>query len=179
MILKKKPFFKFYHIFFLFFASLTSSQILISEPLQIIHTHHTICSQKNKCPKAEKWVSTLCRPMTLPFSHLFSELQTMGHKQFAKWPGSNFIHVYETVKNSCSAFLQTLPHQIIQRTPTRTHSISGLTSRVLKYCKVASSNTSSLEANAGFFQIAYEGDSRSLYIVTFWQKVDFLISNAC
>ena len=28
------------------------------------------------------------------------------------------------------------------------------------------------------FQIAYEGDFRSLFTVTFWQKVDFLISNA-
>ena len=45
--------------------------------------------------------------------------------------------------------------------------------------KVASSNTSLLEAHAGFFQIAYEGDFRSLCAVTFQQKVDFLISNAC
>ena len=29
------------------------------------------------------------------------------------------------------------------------------------------------------FQISYEGDFRSLCTVTFWQKVDFLISNAC
>ena len=47
-----------------------------------------------------------------------------------------------------------------------------------KYSKVASSNTSPLEANAGFFQIVYEGDFWSLCTVTFWQKVDFLISNA-
>ena len=44
-------------------------------------------------------------------------------------------------------------------------------------CKVSSSNTSRLEAH-DVFQIAYEGDFRSLYTVTFWQKVDFLISNA-
>ena len=42
-----------------------------------------------------------------------------------------------------------------------------------------SSNTFRLEAHAGFFQIAYEGDFRSLCTVNFWQKVDFLISNAC
>ena len=29
---------------------------------------------------------------------------------------------------------------------------------LLTHCKVASSNTSHLEAHAGFFQIAYEGD---------------------
>ena len=29
------------------------------------------------------------------------------------------------------------------------------------------------------FQIAYEGDFWSLFTVTFWQKVDFLISNPC
>ena len=46
----------------------------------------------------------------------------------------------------------------------------------LKYCKVKSSNTSCLEANDGFLQIAYEGDFRSLCTVTLWQKVDFLIS---
>ena len=39
-----------------------------------------------------------------------------------------------------------------------------------------SSNTSRLEAHVGFF-IAYEGDFWSLHTVTFWQKVDFLISN--
>ena len=43
------------------------------------------------------------------------------------------------------------------------------------YCKVSSSNTSRLEAHAGFFQIAYEGDFQYLCTVTFWQKVDFLI----
>ena len=36
---------------------------------------------------------------------------------------------------------------------------------------------SRLEANAGFFQIAYEEDFLSLCTVNFWQKVDFLISN--
>ena len=51
-------------------------------------------------------------------------------------------------------------------------------SKLLKYCKVASSSMSRLEAHAGFFQIAYEGDFWSLRTVTFWQKVDFLISNA-
>ena len=45
-----------------------------------------------------------------------------------------------------------------------------------KYCKVASSNMSLLEAHAGaLFQVAYEGDFRSLCTVTFGQKVDFLI----
>ena len=47
------------------------------------------------------------------------------------------------------------------------------------YRKVASSDPSRLEAHAGFFQIAYEGDFGSLCTLTFWQKVDFLISNAC
>ena len=50
--------------------------------------------------------------------------------------------------------------------------------KYLAYRKVASSNTSCLEAHADFFQIAYEGDFRVLCTVTFWQKVDFLISNA-
>ena len=35
------------------------------------------------------------------------------------------------------------------------------------YSKVASSNTSCLEAHTGFFQIVYEGDFRSLCTVTF------------
>ena len=47
-----------------------------------------------------------------------------------------------------------------------------------KYNKVASSNMSHLEAHAGFFQIAYEGDFLSLCTLSFWQKVYFLISNA-
>ena len=55
----KKPSLILTIFFFSFFASLTSSQILISEPLQIIHTHHNICNQKNKCQKAGKWVSTM------------------------------------------------------------------------------------------------------------------------
>ena len=46
------------------------------------------------------------------------------------------------------------------------------------YRKIASSDTSRLEAHVGFFQIAYEGDFRSSYTVIFWQKVDFFISNA-
>ena len=46
------------------------------------------------------------------------------------------------------------------------------------YRKVASSNTSCLEAHASFFQIAYEGDFLSLCTVIFWQKVDFLFSNS-
>ena len=44
------------------------------------------------------------------------------------------------------------------------------------YRKVASSNTSRLEAHAGFFQIAYEGDFQSLCTVELLKKVDFLIS---
>ena len=49
----------------------------------------------------------------------------------------------------------------------------------IDYRKVASCNTSHLEAHAGsrLFQIAYEGDFRPLCTVTFRQKVDFLISN--
>ena len=35
------------------------------------------------------------------------------------------------------------------------------------YCKVTSSITSHLEALHGFFQIAYEGDFRSVYTVAF------------
>ena len=38
---------------------------------------------------------------------------------------------------------------------------------VYMYRKVASSNTSRLEAHAGLFQIAYEGDFRSLCTLTF------------
>ena len=45
------------------------------------------------------------------------------------------------------------------------------------YRKVASSNTSRLEAHAGFFQIAYEGDFQFLCTVELLKKVDFLISN--
>ena len=64
----------------------------------------TSCSLEAERPPA----SPLRAPplgVTPSFSYLFSELYTMCHKQFAKWPGSNFIHVYETVKNSYSAFL--------------------------------------------------------------------------
>ena len=38
---------------------------------------------------------------------------------------------------------------------------------VMTYCKVVSSNTSRLEAHAHAFQIAYEGDFRSLCTVNF------------
>ena len=44
---------------------------------------------------------------------------------------------------------------------------------VLKYSKVTSSNVS-FRSTCRLFQIAYEVDFQSL-----WQKVDFLISNAC
>ena len=49
------------------------------------------------------------------------------------------------------------------------------------YRKVMSPNTSRLEAHAGFFQSAYEGDfsslcSSSVVVASFGQKVDFLIS---
>ena len=46
----------------------------------------------------------------------------------------------------------------------------GAYKRVLKngtYIKIASSNTSRLEAHVDFFQIAYEGDFQSLCTVTF------------
>ena len=46
-----------------------------------------------------------------------------------------------------------------------------------EYHKVASSDTSRLEAHAGF-QIVYKGDFQALCSVTFCHKVDFLISNA-
>ena len=46
------------------------------------------------------------------------------------------------------------------------------------YRKVASSNTSHLEAHAGFFKLLMKGDFQSLCTVTFCQKVDFLMSNA-
>ena len=49
--------------------------------------------------------------------------------------------------------------------------------RRLNFAIYASSNTSHLEAHGGIFQIAYEGDVWSLCTVTFWQKVDYLISN--
>ena len=44
------------------------------------------------------------------------------------------------------------------------------------YRKVASSNTSCLEAQAGFFRLLMKGIFGP-YVVTFWQKVDFQISN--
>ena len=44
------------------------------------------------------------------------------------------------------------------------------------YRKVASSNTSRLEAHAGYFQIAYEGDFLFLCTLTFRQEIDFLIN---
>ena len=46
------------------------------------------------------------------------------------------------------------------------------------YRKVAISNTSQLEAHAGFFRLLIKG-IYDLCTVTFWQKVDFLISNTC
>ena len=46
------------------------------------------------------------------------------------------------------------------------------------YHKVASPNTSRLEAHKRLFQIACEGDFGPLCTVTFWKKIDFLISNA-
>ena len=46
----------------------------------------------------------------------------------------------------------------------------------LFYRKVASSNTSRLEAHAGFFRLLMKGIF-DLCTVTFWQEVDFLISN--
>ena len=45
--------------------------------------------------------------------------------------------------------------------------VSSIMTSVEEYRKVASSNTSCLEAHADFFQIAYEGDFRSLCTVTF------------
>ena len=52
-----------------------------------------------------------------------------------------------------------------------------------KYCKVKSFNTSSLEAHEGFFRLLMKV-ILDLYVstvgtVTFWQKDDSLISNAC
>ena len=47
------------------------------------------------------------------------------------------------------------------------------------YCKIASSNTSRLEAHVDFFKLLMKGIWGSLCTVTFWQKVDFFISNAC
>ena len=48
------------------------------------------------------------------------------------------------------------------------------------YCKVTSFNTSyPFRSTCRLFQITYEWDFWSLYTVTFWEKVDFLISNAC
>ena len=46
------------------------------------------------------------------------------------------------------------------------------------YRKVASSNTSHLEAHAGLFRLLMKGIFDP-YVVTFWQKIDFLISNTC
>ena len=43
----------------------------------------------------------------------------------------------------------------------------------MAYHKVASSNTSRLEAHAGLFKIAFEGNFLCLCTVTFWQKVYF------
>ena len=47
------------------------------------------------------------------------------------------------------------------------------------YRKVASSNMSRSEAHAGFFRFLMKEYFWSLCTVTFWQKIDFLISNAC
>ena len=50
---------------------------------------------------------------------------------------------------------------------------------IITYRKVVSSNTFHLEAHLVLFQIAYEGDFRSLCIYCdLWQKIDFLISKA-
>ena len=46
-----------------------------------------------------------------------------------------------------------------------------------KYRKVMSSNTSHLEAHVGFFRLLMKGIFDPLCTVSFWQKVDFLISN--
>ena len=53
----------------------------------------------------------------------------------------------------------------------------GAYKRVLKngtYIKIASSNTSRLEAHVDFFQIAYEGDFQSLNTVTsLWLRLNY------
>ena len=51
-----------------------------------------------------------------------------------------------------------------------------VTPNQFKYRKVASSNTTRLEAHAVFLQVAYEWDFRSLY--TFHKKNIFQISNS-
>ena len=47
-----------------------------------------------------------------------------------------------------------------------------------KYRKVVSFNTSCLEVHASFFRLLMKGIFYPYVTVTFWQKVDFLISNA-
>ena len=48
--------------------------------------------------------------------------------------------------------------------------------RQIKYCKVASSNTSCLEAHAGFFRLLKKGIFNP-YVLGAFEKYDFLISN--
>ena len=47
-----------------------------------------------------------------------------------------------------------------------------------KYCKVASSNMSRLEAHAGFFRLIMKGIIDPYVLWPFDKKVDFLISDA-
>ena len=49
----------------------------------------------------------------------------------------------------------------------------------LEYRKFASSNTSRLEAHAGFFRLLMKGIFGPYVLWPFDKKVDFLISNAC
>ena len=49
---------------------------------------------------------------------------------------------------------------------------------ILEYRKVTSSNTSRLEAHAGFFRLLMKGTFDSYVLWPFDKKVDFLISNA-
>ena len=71
--------------------------------------------------------------------------------------------------------------------PARGNTFHGIFSVDLKYvlCIVREENISTVKSSVlprfvlKHVQIAYEGDFWSLCTVTFWQKVDFLISNTC
>ena len=67
------------------------------------------------------------------------------------------------------------PFKKIGKENTSFYKIKGFEICRSGYRKVAKSNTSSLEAHAGFFRLFMKG----ICSVTFWKKVDFLISNVC
>ena len=69
-----------------------------------------------------------------------------------------------TFKHLCAGFWSTLGFGVLTKT--------------FAYHKVASSNTSRLEAHAGFFRLLMKGIFGPYVLWPFDKKVDFLISNA-